>query len=544
MLAVLAAAAQPAAASDAAPHELIVRFEPGAGTADRLDARRDAGVAFGQALPVSGLQVVEVPDGASAATAESRLDRDRRVAYAEPNLERRATRVPNDPSFSLEWGLQSIDAPEAWDVTTGGPAATVAVIDTGIDSAHPDLAPNLWTNPGESGPIASNGIDDDGDGLVDDAHGWDWVAGDATPADQNGHGTHVAGTIDARGDDGTGVAGVSWNAGLMPLRVLDASGSGNLANVISAYGYAAGHGAAVVNASYGGTEFSRAEYDTIRSAPGTLIVAAAGNTGADEAAAPEYPCAYDLPNVICVAATDERDALASFSNFGAAAVDLGAPGVQILSDRAGGGSVYMSGTSMATPHVAGTAALLFAHRPNASVAEVKQAILSGADPVPALAGRTVSGARLDARGALDRLDGLPPRGPASGPSRPAASPRSTSLRVSLRVLRHRSLRWVARHGLRVRVGCPMSCRLAIRAVVSGRTAQALRARARRSTVTVARRHVRLARSGKKTLRLRLARRAVRALRRTGHVRLAVIAAGRVGHSHAGRTRSVRLTTHR
>src|SRR3954453_7262444 len=191
-------------AAPPAPRALIVRFEPGAGAAERLDARRDAGVAFAQSLPVSGLQVVEVPQGASATVAESRLDRDGRVLYAEPNLERRATRVPNDPSFSLEWGLQAIHAPEAWDVTTGGTAATVAVIDSGIDYTHTDLAPNLWTNPGESGTRASNGIDDDGDGQVDDAHGWDWVANDAAPADQNGHGTHVAGTIDARGDDGTG----------------------------------------------------------------------------------------------------------------------------------------------------------------------------------------------------------------------------------------------------------------------------------------------------------------------------------------------------
>jgi subtilisin family serine protease len=181
------------------------------------------------------------------------------------------------------------------------------VVDTGLDLGHPDLAANVWSNPGESGAgRESNGADDDGDGLIDDTTGWDWAAGDNQGLDENGHGTHVSGTIAGRAGDGTGVAGVAWRARLMALRVLDETGSGRVSDAIKAYGYAAAHGARIVNASLGGGSFSRAERDAIGAARDVLFVVAAGNEGADGDTTPSYPCGYDLPNVVCVAASDHR----------------------------------------------------------------------------------------------------------------------------------------------------------------------------------------------------------------------------------------------
>jgi subtilisin family serine protease len=548
VLALLALAVPPPPAF-ASGTELIVRFEAGTPEAARADARSEAGVSFDRALPLPGMQVVQVEPGRTEGQAEARLDRDPHVRYAEPNLTRTALVSPNDTYFSQEWGLQNtgqavlgvtgtvdadIDAPEAWELTTATPAVAVAVIDSGVDTTHPDLAPNTWSNPGESGGgKETNGIDDDLDGLIDDVHGWDWVGNDANPADANGHGTHVAGTIGARGNDGIGVAGVSWNSALMALRVLDASGSGSLADVIAADSYAAPHGAAVVNESFGGTGFSQAEYDAIRAAPGTLFVAAAGNAGASNDTSPTYPCAYDLPNLICVAATDQQDALAGFSNYGATTVDLGAPGSRIVSDRPGGTYAYMSGTSMATPHVSGAAALAFAHKPGASVAAVRQAILAGAEPDSSLSGKTVSGGRLNARAALDVLDGrLPLRAPPESPPPPAAPPTTaTPARVSLRVSRGQRLRRVLRRGLRVRVGCSATCNVSVRALRRSRRGAAVTAGVRDLTFTSA---------GTKTVRLRLGRRSKRALRRAKRPLVTVVARTAGGATVA---RSLRLSRH-
>jgi subtilisin family serine protease len=544
VLALVATAPAPALARN----ELIVRFERGTPAAERTDARTDAGVSFEKPLPLAGMQLVSVDPGRSPDASEARLDRDPRVAYAEPNLTRAATQIPNDTYFTREWGLHNsgqsilgvsgtidsdIDAPEAWDLTTGNSVVTVAVIDSGVDASHPDLAPNVWSNPGESGAgKETNGVDDDGDGMIDDVHGWDWVGGDANPSDANGHGTHVAGTIGARGNDGLGVAGVSWSTGLMPLRVLDSSGNGSLANVISAYGYAAAHGARVVNASFGGAGFSHAEYDAIHAAAGTLFVAAAGNDAANNDAGGDYPCSYDLPNLVCVAATDQQDALASFSNYGAATVDLGAPGTRIASDQPGNSFAYMSGTSMATPHVSGSAALVFAERPGASVGAVRQAILAGADPDSALTGKTVTGGRLNVRGALDVIDGRTPlSSPTESPPPPAATPATGSpARVSLRVPRGQSVRRVIRRGLRMKVGCSASCRVGIRTLRRGPGG---------SPRMAGRRHVTFRAAGKRWVRVHLGRRAKRALRRGRRVRLTVVATP-FGVEGASVTRRLRL----
>jgi subtilisin family serine protease len=372
-------------------HELIVRFDRDATAADRLDAREEARTDFERRLPVQGMQLVQVESGQSVAVAEQALERDAGVLYAEPNAIREASLIPNDPYFSQLWAMentgQSIrgvagtpdadsDVAEAWDA--GIPGSTiVAVIDTGVDATHPDLAPNLLP-------------------------GHDYVAGDDNPGDENGHGTHVSGTIDADRGNGIGVAGVADNAAkIMPLRTLDANGSGSVSNLIQAYSYAFQHGAKVVNLSLGSTNSSQAEHDAIGAFQTMLFVAAAGNGGADgvgddnDSGMPTYPCAYALPNVLCVAASDNRDQLAAFSNYGATSVDLAAPGVSIASTWMGGGYSWASGTSMATPHVSGAAALLWSAAPSSQPTDISSAIMAGVDASPAFTGKTVSGGRLN-----------------------------------------------------------------------------------------------------------------------------------------------------
>ncbi|HEV2873728.1 MAG TPA: S8 family peptidase, partial [Thermoleophilaceae bacterium] len=408
------------AAAAAAPDELIVRFEPGVSVAERAAIRDEAQTDLERTLPVPGMNLLGLEAGQSLRAAELALERQPGVLYAEPNAVRRASLRPDDLHYSLLWGMENTgqgirgvagsadadtDAGDAWDTGIGGGVA-VAVIDSGVDRDHPDLAPNAWRNPGESGSgRESNGLDDDLNGRVDDWRGWDFVAGDGDPADENGHGTHVAGTIAARRGNGIGVAGMADGSRLMALRVLDAEGSGSVASVILAYAYAARAGAKVVNLSLGSSVSSRAESDAIEALPDMLFVAAAGNGGEDGIGDdndldPEYPCAYPLPNVLCVAASDNRDRLAPFSNFGDLAVDLAAPGVDIVSTVPGGGYGWASGTSMATPHVSGAAALLWAASPGAPASQIKSALLAGVDPVTAFAGRTVTGGRLNVLSSL------------------------------------------------------------------------------------------------------------------------------------------------
>ena len=216
-----------------------------------------------------------------------------------------------------------IDGPEAWDTETGSSDVVVAVVDSGVTYDHPDLAPNMWSNPGE---IPGNGIDDDGNGFIDDVRGWDFIGVDNDPFDLNLHGTHVAGTIGAKGDNNQGITGVDWDVSLMALRALDNYGSGSNAGITAAFNYAGDNGADVVNASLNGTGFSQAMLDSINAAPNTLFVAAAGNNATNnDTTTPRYPCNYVAPNNICVAATNSNDGLASFSNVGATSVDLAAP---------------------------------------------------------------------------------------------------------------------------------------------------------------------------------------------------------------------------
>ena len=364
---------------------------------------------------VPGLAFAKLQSNTTVQQTLQTLLQDPNVEYAEPNYQVHAMQtIPDDADFDSLYGLHNtgqtlgvvdadIDAPEAWDIQTGTDVV-IAVIDSGVDYNHVDLRDNMWTNEGE---IPNNGIDDDGNGFVDDYRGWDFANNDNDPMDDHFHGTHVAGTIAAAGNNGIGVVGVNWNARIMPLKFLDANGSGSLQSAIGAIEYAAKMGARVSNNSWGGGPFSQALHDAIVNAEnqGHLFVAAAGNDGTNNDFQPTYPATYDLPNIISVAATDHRDGLASFSNYGANTVDLGAPGVDIYSTAPGNSYRVLSGTSMATPHVTGVAGLLFATNPSLTYQEVKAALLEGVDPVTSLASRTITKGRLNAFNALTSVQG-------------------------------------------------------------------------------------------------------------------------------------------
>jgi len=355
-----------------------------------------------------------------------RLRQHPQVDYAEPNYIVHTLSIPNDPDFSLLYGLNNtgqtggtpdadIDAPEAWDIQTGSSSVVVAVIDTGVDYNHEDLALNIWTNP--NGEVPDNGIDDDGNGYVDDVRGWDFYNNDNDPIDDHGHGTHCAGTIGGVGNNGIGVVGVNWDVEIMPLKFLSSGGSGTTAGAISAIQYATLMGANVMSNSWGGGGYSQALKDTIAAAgdAGILFVAAAGNSGANSDQSPMYPAAYDNANIVSVAATDYNDQKASFSNYGVVSVDLGAPGVNIYSTVPPGpcslcdlsGFRFLSGTSMATPHVSGVAGLIKAEFPALTANGLKLRLLGTIDPIPSLDGITVTGGRLNAYNSLE-VDNIPP----------------------------------------------------------------------------------------------------------------------------------------
>lgn len=375
---------------------------------------------------------VQLPAGVRVEDALTSLRADPNVAFAEPNFTIRLALTPNDPRFGELWGLHNvgqssgttdadIDAPEAWAAATGG-SVIVAVIDTGVDYNHPDLAANMWVNLSERD--GQPGHDDDGNGYVDDIHGYDFANNDGDPLDDHNHGTHVAGTIAAVGNNGIGITGVNWNAQIMALKFLDASGNGEVADAVAAINYAVANGAKISNNSWGGNEpFSQAMYGAIRAArdAGHIFVAGAGNGffgfPLDNDEIPFYPSSFDLNNIIAVAATDRNDQIASFSNYGATTVDLAAPGVDILSTTPNNTYSVFSGTSMATPHVAGAAALLWSLNPEWSYDQVINRLLTTVDVLPQLEGLMVTGGRLNLAAAL-----VPDE---TGPRVVAASPSGT-----------------------------------------------------------------------------------------------------------------------
>jgi subtilisin family serine protease len=420
LLALGAAGLWAADVPDYVPGEVLVKFRPevseysitailttaGATQADLLGSGADP---WSQTMRQWRHVVLE--NGVDAVEARDRLARLPEVEHAELNYVVRTQAMPKDESFSSLWGLNNtgtsgradadIDAPEAWDFETGSDTVVVAIIDTGVDYKHPDLIGNMWRNTGE---IPGNGIDDDGNGYVDDVVGYDFVNHDGDPWDDHSHGTHVAGTIGAVGNNGVGVTGVCWKTRIMALKFLGAGGSGSTSDAVSAVLYATANGAKVMNNSWGGGGYSQALFDAIRVADsaGVLFVAAAGNSGTNNDVYPFYPASYDLPNVLVVAATDSADALASFSCYGATSVDLAAPGVNIFSTTPGGQYGQKSGTSMATPHVVGAAALLLSDSPGLRAADLKGLLMSYLEQLPALAGRTVTGGRLNVYRALRR----------------------------------------------------------------------------------------------------------------------------------------------
>ena len=537
------------------PEELLVRFRAGVESADRLETRRAAGADYVERLPLGGVQLVTVEEGRSARDVEAELERDPDVLYAEPNVRRSAFRVPTDPMWDALWALDNrgqtvagragsldadVDAPEAWDVTLGSPGVLVAIMDSGVDLDHPELAPGLWTNGVEA--AGRSRTDDDRNGYTDDVRGWDFVEGDGTPQDEFGHGTHVAGTIGARIDDGRGVVGVAPLTTILPVRTLDGSGAGEVDDAIRSYAYAARAGAKVLNASLGGVRGSSAERDALR-ASGLLVVAAAGNGGVDFRGddldrGPNFPCAYEVDNVVCVAASDQRDVLAPFSDYGARTVDLAAPGTGIQSTYPPGAYRVADGSSMAAPHVAGAAALLWAKNPALTVVQARAALLGGVDRVAGLSARVVTGGRLNARTSLDLVPPLapapPPPAAPSAPGSISASSRTLSARVALRVGRGLRIGQVIREGLRVRVRCSKGCRTSLSLVVDARTARAL-GLGRRAAV-LGRGSLRLRRAGTRVAVVRLSRAGRRALRRMRRVTVSVRATtlDRAGHRSLAR----------
>ena len=573
------------AGRDFVPGEVIVGFAPGSAPAgERTDARQAVDASVAERLLLRRTQLLELEGEDGVREAVRALEEMPGVDYAEPNGIAQISAVPNDQAFAADqWSLRNtgqtisgvpgtpgadIDAVPAWAVTTGDPQVTVAVVDSGVATQHPDIGPNVRVNPGESGAgRETNGVDDDDNGFVDDAVGWDFRSSDRLPADLNGHGTHVAGIVGAQGNNLVGTAGVAWDVGLMPLRVTNAAGSASNDDIADAFVYAGEEGADIVNASLGGSASSQLVASAVAAAPDTLFVVAAGNGGDDGVgdsndASPTYPCNVPGANLVCVASTTKTDGLSAFSNFGATSVDLAAPGSQVrssfprdrvspefeagfeadlgasgwttgavsgavntwgrtdafefagafsLADSPGGNYVantdsfarspaidltgerdctvdgllksdlepgdmvrietfngaqwatsltvsgdfedlefsadatrlddlegtafrvrltsnadatvadgayfdelevicygpfisFLSGTSMASPHVAGVAALLLSSLPDASTAELRAALLGGVDELPALAAKVATGGRLNALNALAELD--------------------------------------------------------------------------------------------------------------------------------------------
>ncbi len=413
----------PLAGKEYVENQLIIKFKPGADENQKKAFTNSLNSVTLKKFSIIGAELIQI-SGMTVEQAVNQLKDDPRIEYAEPNYIFQLAAVPNDPYFSNLWGMQNtgqtwgtpdadIDAEKAWDISIGD-SVIIGVMDTGVDSAHVDLMGNIWTNPGE---IPNNSIDDDGNGYIDDIHGWDFVNGDNNPDDViDGHGTHVSGTIAAKGNNGIGVVGVCWSAKIMALKICE--GGCYLSSAISALEYAAEMGAKLTSNSWGGTTYSTALKNAIDStgAHGMLCIAAAHNQRRDNDVTPIYPASYNLDNIIAVAATDHNDSLANEltwgSNYGLTTVDLAAPGVNILSTVPpavyGSDYAYFSGTSMATPHVSGTAALIWSKYPTLTHLQVKERIMNSVDPIRALAGKCVTGGRLNAYRAIAEPDSLPP----------------------------------------------------------------------------------------------------------------------------------------
>ncbi|WP_286248882.1 S8 family serine peptidase [Pseudoalteromonas sp. MM1] len=360
--------------------------------------------------------------GMSTKEAIERLKSHQAIEYVEPDYQVSIASTPDDPRFDELWGLNNegqtggtadadIDAVEAWDISTGSRDVVVGVIDTGIDYSHSDLASNMWVNSSE---IPGDGIDNDGNGFVDDVHGINAITNSGDPMDDEGHGTHVSGTIGASGNNATGVVGVNHEVSLVGCKFLDAAGNGSTSDAIKCIDYMvglknAGVNLRVLNNSWGGGGYSQALADAIASseAADLLFVAAAGNDTIDNDVNPHYPSNYENASVLSVASTDQTDNISWFSHYGLTSVDMGAPGSAILSTTPGESYASYSGTSMATPHVAGAAALVLSINPELNTQELKELLMNSGDANAALQGVTVAGTRLNVNQALIDADPTP-----------------------------------------------------------------------------------------------------------------------------------------
>ena len=386
--------------------DVLVKFKPGVSPAERDAALARAGAQVRKHFVRTEIDHVD-------ATA-SVLESDPAVLYVQPNFTRRAVGagVPNDPAWTSNtlWGLTRVSAPSAWAAFPNAARdVVIAVIDSGVNYRHPDLTASAWVNRGE---VPGNGMDDDGNGYVDDVHGIDTLNRDTDPMDDYGHGTHAAGIIGAQGDNGIGAVGVAWNPQIIACKFLDATGTGTDAGAVACFEYLMdlkvnrGVNIRIANNSWGSFRDPKAPFpyalrDAIDAAAkaGIISVFAAGNDGVNSDVTPFDPASFSSPSILSVGASDENDGRAPFSNYGATAVDLAAPGTNIFSAY-GDGYAYSSGTSMAAPYVSGTMALMASHNPSLTPAALKQIVMASADRLPQWSGYTVSGARLNVFAAL------------------------------------------------------------------------------------------------------------------------------------------------
>ncbi|HEY2962486.1 MAG TPA: S8 family peptidase [Pyrinomonadaceae bacterium] len=367
-----------------------------------------------------GLEAIDDLDDADAAEIVAQYSSLPEVEYAEPNYEisldttSYALVRPSDPRFEDQWALSNsgqrggkegadISATRAWGTTTGSDKVVVAVLDSGVDYTHEDLAPNMWTRPANLTPYHDNEL-----GTIEDENGFNAIDNSSDPMDENGHGTHCAGIIGAEGSNDIGISGVNWKVRIMPLKFMNAGGFGTTKDAIEAINYVidrkkAGVNVRIISASWGSTQRSRALEEIIRKAyeNDILFVAASGNANTNNDRNPHYPSSYNVPNVISVAALDRNDQLASFSNYGPKSVAIAAPGVDILSTWLGNQYEEKSGTSMATPVIAGVAALIVAEHPRISVDELRQKLLASVDSLPQLKGKIATGGRINAAKAVE-----------------------------------------------------------------------------------------------------------------------------------------------
>ncbi len=391
--------------------ELLVKIRKGA-EAQALRTFESVSAAVVERFADTGWLRVKIDDGLDPRSAAGRFAELPAIEAAQPNYYYHLLATPNDPQFPAGlWGMTKISAPAAWDTAVGSAQTVVAVIDTGIKYDHEDLAANVWTNSGEA---PGNGIDDDGNGFVDDFYGYDFFFNDPDPLDEHGHGTHVSGTIGAVGNNGIGVVGVNWNVKIMTIKIYNSSGWGTTSGMlINAYNYVRmmrerGVNIRVTNNSYGGcTEacgYDQATKDALDALgnSGVLNVFAAGNDARNIDVNPSYPASYDSPTILSVASSTSTDTRSSFSNWGTTGVDVAAPGSGILSTvRSAANYGTLSGTSMASPHVAGAAALLSSHDPSLSAASLKATLMNTVDPLSGWTDLVRSGGRLNVAAAVN-----------------------------------------------------------------------------------------------------------------------------------------------